>query len=87
METAIFNTIYMSHVLPQILGQYKKLGNDEKIEFLERIEKRRKGVPVCEACPYKNNELVSICNLCNIVYLNFDKSKLEKEITLLKNDR
>ena len=87
METAIFNTIYMNHVLPQILGQYKKLKNDEKITFLERINQRRKeGLSVCDDCPYKNDNLGSMCNLCDILYFNFN-SKLDNEINFLKYDR
>ena len=90
MIKSIFSTIYMNHVTKQVREQYGNLTIEEKKAFLERIQRRRLGDSVCNECPEEESaNLVSLCNLCNIICLNFDNLKIDNEINLLveKNDR
>jgi len=87
MMKSIFSTVYMYHVTQKVLEQYKELSVEGKKDFLERIQRRRLGYSVCNECPEEETKgIVSMCNLCNIIYSNFDNLKIEDEINLLAEE-
>jgi len=87
MIKSIFSTVYMYHVTKKVLEQYKKLSIEEKKDFLERIQRRRLENDVCGECPEEETKgIVSLCNLCNIIYLNFDNLRIDHEINLLTEE-
>jgi len=87
MMESIFSTVYMHHVTKKVKEQYKKLSIEEKKDFLERIQRRKLEYSVCNECPDEETKaIVSLCNLCNIIYWNFDNLKIENEINLLAEE-